>query len=55
MAEKREAQRRRRKRRPARPAWCGESCIAWSPVPSWSHHDPSPERLTTMLPLPEAQ
>ena len=32
-------------RRSARPAWYGESCIASSPVPSWSHVDPSAERL----------
>jgi len=45
MAEKRKAQRRRRRCCSARPAWCGESWIAWSPVPSWSWVGPWPERL----------
>jgi len=49
MAEKREGERRRWNSRPARPAWCGESWIASSPVPSWSSTDLSPERLTTIL------
>jgi len=30
MAEKRKAKRKRRNRCSARPAWHGESCIAWS-------------------------
>jgi len=49
MAEKRKAERRCWSCRSARPAWCGESCIAWSPVPSRSRPDPSPEHLRTRL------
>jgi len=45
MAEKREAKRRRRNRRPARPACHGEACIGWNPVPSRSDVGPSAERL----------
>jgi len=51
MVEKREVKRRRRNHRPARPAWCGESCIAWSQVLSRSYVGPSPQRLMTMLTL----
>jgi hypothetical protein len=51
MAEKREAERRRRPRGPARPAWQGESRMAGSPVPRWAPRGPLAKRRSPMRAL----